>query len=161
MKNWNDLQYGRIEDLENKLNVQSAGARFDSNSDTIIWNYGNTFLLKFKPEEITSHDEQQRSIRDDIEPQRPVWIDALFLFKFSIFSIYGTKEEAVYELDDIEIDDSGATISIPITDEISKMLRPGIYSYALVAYKPRGEEEDTADVRTLIGRKQGKIHVLS
>ena len=156
MKNWDDLQYNHLYDQENKVTVEAVGARYDSNSGTIIWNRGNTFNLKFKLEEKANHEEKYNSIFDNSDENIALQY-ALHFFKFSIYSIYGAKEEALYEVKDILMNDNGE-VSVTIDSETSSRIKAGIYSYSLLAYRSL---EDTLDTRTVIGRKQGKIHVLS
>lgn len=158
-KDWNDLQYSNTIQQENTLVIESAGAKYDASSGTIQWHAGDTFILKFKPEEAIKETTPNNSIYDEPILDACDYFDG-YKFAFSVYSIYGAKDEPVFEVVGIEMDIAGM---IPITIGVNETaeMKPGIYNYSLIAYTEDIVTKDITDAKTIVGRKQGKIQVLS
>lgn len=155
-KDWNDLEYSSAEPKDNTLTVEATGATYDSSSQTIKWHSGDTFILKFKPEEALKETNKNTSIYDEPISDALDYFDG-YKFLFAAYSLYGAKTEPVYEITEIGMTHDGM-IPITIDTIVSAIFKPGIYSYQIIAYKDDGQG-NLLDTQTVVGRKQGKIQV--
>lgn len=155
-KDWNDLEYSNVEQKENTLVIKAAGARYDSDSQTIKWHSGDTFVLKFKPEEALKETNKSSSIYDEPITDACDYFEG-YKFLFAAYSLYGSKDDPVYEITEIGMTHDGY-IPVEINSQVSQIFKPGIYSYTIIAYQDDANG-NLRDTQTVVGRKQGKIQV--
>ena len=91
-KEWNGLEYSSAEPKDNTLTVEATGATYDSSSQTIKWHSGDTFILKFKPEEALKETNKNTSIYDEPISDALDYFDG-YKFLFAAYSLYGAKTE--------------------------------------------------------------------